>query len=403
MARRFPGTVGFDTDEHKVQHLVAGNDRNGEVSRGELIESGLHMTARVEDLADADFFIIAVPTPIDRSKRPDLGPVRAATRTVGRVLRRGAIVVYESTVYPGVTEDICGPLLEEESGLRCGVDFTLGYSPERINPGDLEHRFETIVKVVSGQDEKTREIVAGVYGAVVPAGVHRASSIKVAEASKVIENIQRDLNIALMNELAVIFDRLGLDTSEVLAASATKWNFLRFCPGLVGGHCIGVDPYYLTSKAEEVGINPQVILAGRRINDGMGVFVAQRTIKHLIHAGRPVQGARVAVLGLCFKENVRDVRNSRVPDIVHELGEYGVKVLVHDPLASPEVAHEEYGIELVGEEDLTRLDAVILAVAHRPLVPLALSLARRPTPVVIDVKAALAPAELPGEVRYWRL
>jgi UDP-N-acetyl-D-glucosamine/UDP-N-acetyl-D-galactosamine dehydrogenase len=403
MAKRFPGTVGFDTNEAKVKHLGDGDDRNGEVSRGELAASSLQMTSQVADIADANFYIVAVPTPIDRAKHPDLGALRTASRTVGGALKRGDIVVFESTVYPGVTEEVCGPILAETSGLRCGVDFTLGYSPERINPGDLEHTFETIVKVVSGQDAATLAVVADVYGSVVTAGVHRASSIKVAEASKVIENIQRDLNIALMNELALIFDRLDIDTAEVLAASGTKWNFLRFAPGLVGGHCIGVDPYYLTSKAEEVGIHPQVILAGRRINDSMGTFVAQRTIKQLILAGRSIQGARVAVLGLAFKENVRDVRNSRVPDIVHELQDYGITVLVHDPLAYAEVAHEEYGIELVKETDLTDLDAVILAVPHRVLLPLAHVLARRPTPVVIDVRAALVPAELPIEVRYWRL
>ena len=403
MARRFKSTVGFDINEHKMKHLAAGDDLNGEVTPRELAESSLRLTSRVADIAAANFYIVAVPTPIDRAKHPDLGALRAASRTVGGVLKRGDIVVFESTVYPGVTEDVCGPILAAESGLRCGVDFTLGYSPERINPGDLEHTFETIVKVVSGQDAATLAIVADVYGAVVTAGVHRASSIKVAEASKVIENIQRDLNIALMNELAVIFDRLGIATAEVLAASGTKWNFLRFQPGLVGGQCIGVDPYYLTSKAEEVGIHPQVILAGRRINDGMGTYIAQRTIKQLIHAGRSIQGARIAVLGLAFKENVRDVRNSRVPDIVHELQDYGVTVLVHDPLAYAEVAHEEYGIEIVEAAALTDLDAVILAVAHRELVPLAYELARRPTPVVVDVKAVLVPAELPDGVRYWRL
>ena len=403
MARRFPGTVGFDIDQRKVQQLAAGDDRNGEVAAAELTGSGLRLTADLADLADCDFYIVAVPTPIDRAKRPDLGPVCAASRLVGGLLKKGDIVVYESTVYPGVTEEVCGPLLTATSGLRCGHDFKLGYSPERINPGDLEHRFETIVKVVSGQDPATLDIVADVYAAVVTAGVHRASSIKVAEASKVIENIQRDLNIALMNELALIFDRLGLDTTEVLAASATKWNFLRFSPGLVGGHCIGVDPYYLTAKAEEVGINPQVILAGRRINDGMGAYVAQRAIKEMILAGRPIRGARVAVLGLAFKENVRDVRNSRVPDIIHELREYGVTTLVHDPLAAPDIARHEYDIELLPESALTELDAVILAVSHRQLIPLARQLAARPTPVIVDVKAALDPAELPQGVRYWRL
>ena len=403
LARVFPGTIGFDISSARVEQLRAGVDVSGEVARAELEGAALALTDDVEQLRAADFFIVAVPTPIDASNRPNLEPLRSASRLVGSVLRPGGIVVYESTVYPGVTEDICGPILAETSGLACGREFFLGYSPERINPGDKEHTFEKITKVVSGQDAATLDVVAGVYGAVVRAGVHRASSIQVAEASKVIENTQRDINIGLMNELAVIFDRLGIDTTEVLAAAGTKWNFLRFTPGLVGGHCIGVDPYYLTTKAEELGINPQVILAGRRINDSMGEFVARATVKQLGRGGHAISGARVGVLGLTFKENVRDTRNSKVPDVVAELREYGCEVLVHDPMADPSDARHEYGIELVAAEALTDLAALIFAVPHAGLDALALEIAARPTPVLIDVKAALDRDALPEGVRYWRL
>lgn len=403
MARAFPGTIGFDISEKKVAALRSGRDENGEIDGVELVASGLEITANPAALAQADFYIVTVPTPIDQGRRPDLEPLCKATRTVARVLARGDLVVFESTVYPGVTEQVCGPILADLSGLRCGEDFKLGYSPERINPGDRQHTFEKIVKVVSAQDEEALARVAAVYGAVVEAGIHRASSIQVAEACKVIENVQRDLNIALMNELAVIFDRLDIDTQEVLAAAGTKWNFLRFLPGLVGGHCIGVDPYYLTAKAEEVGINPQVILAGRRINDSMGEFVAQRTVKQMILSGTDIRAARVAVLGLSFKENVRDIRNSRVPDIVATLCEYGLTVLVHDPLADAGDAWAEYGIELVGRDQLVRLNAVILAVPHRGLDRLALELIQGGTPVLADVKCALEPTQIPLGVRYWRL
>jgi UDP-N-acetyl-D-galactosamine dehydrogenase len=312
--------------------------------------------------------------------------------------------VYESTVYPGVTEDVCGPILERASGLRCGVDFKLGYSPERINPGDAEHSFENVVKVVSGQDAESLEVVARVYGAVVKAGVHKASSIKVAEAAKVIENTQRDLNIALMNELAMIFDRLDIDTIEVLDAAATKWNFVRFTPGLVGGHCIGVDPYYLTSKAEEVGIHPQVILAGRRINDSMGVFVAHQTIKQLNLAGRNLARARIGLYGLTFKENVGDVRNSRVPTIVDELRSFGAEVVVFDPLADRREAESEYGITLVDKSALAGVDAFILAVAHRGFEGVVRDVIDSgPPAVVVDVKSAIDRAAGPQSVRMWRL
>ncbi len=401
MARRFPHTIGFDIDEAKVERLRRGVDITGEVEREALEASGLRMTADPADLAAADFFIVAVPTPIDDAKSPDLGPVRAASRTVGAALNKGDVVVYESTVYPGVTRDVCGPILEEVSGLVCGEDFKLAYSPERINPGDKEHTFERIVKVVSGQDEPTLDLVADVYGSVVDAGVHRAASLEVAEASKVIENIQRDLNIAFMNELSIIFDRLGIHTWDVLKAAGTKWNFRRFHPGLVGGHCIGVDPYYLTTRAAQVGITPQVILAGRRINDGMGAFVAQRTIKQLILAGRPIHGARVGVLGLTFKENVPDLRNSRVPDIIGELEDYGVEVVVHDPMAPPDEARHEYGLELRAIDQLGQLDAVVYAVPHRGLDEAARELGRS-VAVFVDVRARFDAATFP-EARYWRL
>jgi UDP-N-acetyl-D-glucosamine/UDP-N-acetyl-D-galactosamine dehydrogenase len=402
-AEVFPNTVGFDIAEGRVAELKRFDDRTGEVPTERLAACGLTVSDDAESLRGCDFFVVTVPTPIDLDKRPDLGAVRSATRCVGRFLKPGAVVVYESTVYPGVTEDICGPLLEEVSGLRCGVDFTLGYSPERINPGDREHSFERITKVVSGQDEATLELVASVYGAVVKAGVHRAPSIKVAEAAKVIENTQRDLNIALMNELSIIFDRLGIDTLDVLAAAGTKWNFVKFTPGLVGGHCIGVDPYYLTARAEQVGVHPQVILAGRRINDGMSEHVAQRTIKQLIGAGVNVSTARVAVVGVTFKENIHDTRNSRVPAIVHELRSFGVEVVTWDPWADAgEVAHE-YSVTM--SDDLHgAFDAVVLAVPHRGMVERVQELLAEPRArVLVDVKGAFPKAGVPPHVRYWRL
>ncbi|MCX7804630.1 MAG: nucleotide sugar dehydrogenase [Planctomycetota bacterium] len=406
LARKFPGTVGYDCNESKIADLRKGKDRTGEHSEGEILGSGLTLTSNPRDMRGCTFFIVAVPTPVDAQKRPDLRAVIGASETVGKVLRRGSVVVYESTVYPGVTEEICGPVLERASGLRRGADFKLGYSPERINPGDREHTLERIVKVVAGEDAETLDRVAAVYSAVIPAGIHRAPSIKVAEAAKVIENTQRDLNIALMNELALIFDRMGLRTRDVLAAAATKWNFLPFKPGLVGGHCIGVDPYYLTSKAEELGYHPQVILAGRRINDGMGMFVAQKTVKLMGRNGRKIKGARVGILGVTFKENIRDVRNSRVPDIVAELKEFGAVSVVHDPMADPEEVEREYGFRTVGWKGLGRLDALILAVAHRQYLemPVGRLLAPlKPGGVVVDVKSALDPAAVPRRFEYWCL
>ena len=358
-------TIGFDINEKRIAELKAGHDCTGEALPAELLEADILYTNMIEELRLADFHIVAVPTPVDSAKRPDLSLLIRASETVGRALKKGDIVVYESTVYPGVTEDECAPVLERVSGLKCGVDFKLGYSPERINPGDKEHTFSKITKVVSGQDAETLEIVAQVYESVVTAGVYRASSIKAAEAAKVIENTQRDLNIALMNELAIIFDRMGIDTNDVLDAAGTKWNFLKFKPGLVGGHCIGVDPYYLTHKAEQLGYIPQVILAGRRINDDMGRFIAQRTIRELIHDGNCILGSTVTVLGITFKENCPDIRNSKVIDVIRELQDYGVNVQVHDPLADPAEVKHEYGIDLVPFEELEPASAVVAAVPHQ--------------------------------------
>jgi UDP-N-acetyl-D-galactosamine dehydrogenase len=356
--------IGFDIDERKMAKLRNGMDVTGELTSEQLAATHIDYTTDPARLAEAKFLIVTVPTPIDDNNKPDLRPIESASRTIGANLAKGSIVVYESTVYPGVTEEIAVPILEQASGLKCGIDFKVGYSPERINPGDKVHTVDKIIKVVSGQDAETLETVAQVYKMVVTAGVHRAASIKVAEAAKVIENTQRDLNIALMNELALIFGRMGISTRDVLAAAGTKWNFLPFTPGLVGGHCIGVDPYYLTYKAEAIGYNPQVILAGRRINDGMGKHVAEQTVKKLIMHDKAVKGARVLILGLTFKENCPDIRNTRVIGIVNELREYGVAVLVHDPMANPDEAQHEYGLDLVDLETLAPVDGVVWAVAH---------------------------------------
>ena len=400
--------IGFDINKAKIAELQKGHDRTGEVSGAELKATDVQYTFQPSDLKAADFIIVAVPTPINEALQPDLTALRKSSELIGANLSPGSIVVFESTVYPGATEEVCQPILEQSSGMKCGVDFKLGYSPERINPGDKEHTLETIIKVVSAQDDASREIVANTYELVVKAGIHRASSIKVAEAAKVIENTQRDLNIALMNELALIFHRLGIDTKSVLEAAGTKWNFLKFSPGLVGGHCIGVDPYYLTSKAESVGYHPQVILAGRRINNGMGKFVAEQTMKRLSELARPVNDLKVAVLGLTFKENVPDLRNSRVPDIINELREYGVQVMVHDPIARSEEAVEEYGIHLSKWDDLREIDGIIVAVAHRGYADMGLQKLLKPLRsqregVVIDVKCLLDEAKLPKTLKYWRL
>jgi UDP-N-acetyl-D-galactosamine dehydrogenase len=404
-ARRFEDTVGFDISEARVAALTENDDWTGEATKAELRESTLKLSSDPADLRGCTFFVVAVPTPIDSDRRPDLGPLLSATRVVGSALAPGGVVVYESTVYPGVTEEQCGPLLAETSGLRQSIDFKLGYSPERINPGDKLHTFEKIIKVVSGEDAETLSRVARTYEAVVDAGVHRASSIKVAEAAKVIENTQRDLNIALMNELALIFDRMGIRTQDVLEAAGTKWNFLRFTPGLVGGHCIGVDPYYLTAKAEALGYHPEVILAGRRINDDMGRYVAQRTIKLLREQDHAIKGARIGVIGLTFKENVPDLRNSRVPDIIDELREYGIDPIVHDPTASGEEALREYGIELRPFDALKDLDAVILAVPHQDSLDQLDRIVSsvREGGVFIDVKSLICADDLRSDLRYWSL
>jgi UDP-N-acetyl-D-glucosamine/UDP-N-acetyl-D-galactosamine dehydrogenase len=402
--------VGYDISEKKISELRRGFDATGEMSRDDLASTRVDYTMEPARLREARFIIVTVPTPIDAHRSPDLRPVISSSTAIGRNLSPGSIIVYESTVYPGVTEEICVPILEKESGLKCGRDFKVGYSPERINPGDKVHTIDKIVKVVSGQDAETLETVAEVYEMVVSAGVYRASSIKVAEAAKVIENTQRDLNIALMNELAIIFNRMDIPTRDVLEAAGTKWNFLRFTPGLVGGHCIGVDPYYLTYKAEEIGYNPQVILAGRRINDGMGKYVAEMTVKKMIQADKAVKGARVLVLGLTFKENVPDIRNSKVVDILRELEEYEIETLVHDPMADPEEARHEYGIDLVRLEDVGDVDAIVWAVSHEAfsnLTPRRLKeicCNGNRNGVVMDVKSALRRSEVEEEgLVYWSL
>ena len=401
-------TIGFDRDERKIARLRERNDVTGEVSSEEFISAKrLQCTADASALREADFLIIAVPTPVDPAHRPDLSLLLGACETAGRHMKRGAIVIVESTVYPGCTEEDCVPVLERASGMRWKDDFNVGYSPERINPGDKEHRLASITKVVSGDTPDTLERVAKLYERVALAGVHRASSIRVAEAAKVIENTQRDLNIALMNELAIIFNRMGIDTAEVLRAASTKWNFVRFHPGLVGGHCIGVDPYYLTHKAETLGYHPEVILAGRRINDGMAAFVACMAVKRLAQAGFTVRGAKAIVAGLAFKENVPDLRNSKVADLITELRNHGLEVHVHDPVVDAEEAVHEYGIQLEPWEKLPRAELVVLAVAHRallarPLSDYAAKAARGA--VFVDVKSRFEPAALSAAgFTSWRL
>ena len=357
--------IGFDLNQKKIELYQNGIDPTREVGNEAIAACAVDFTSDAERLREAKFHIVAVPTPVNPDHTPDLTPVEGASRILGQNLTKGSVVVFESTVYPGVTEEICVPILEKESGLTCGVDFKIGYSPERINPGDKVHRLETITKIVSGMDEETLDTVAKVYELVVAAGVHRAQSIKVAEAAKVIENSQRDINIAFMNELSIIFNKMGIDTKSVLAAAGTKWNFLKFFPGLVGGHCIGVDPYYLTYKAEQLGYHSQIILSGRRINDDMGKYVAESLVKNLIKADIPVKGARVIILGFTFKENCPDTRNTKVIDIVKELQEYGIFPLITDPVADYAEAEREYGITFAKEEELKDADAVILAVSHK--------------------------------------
>ena len=401
-------TVGFDLSEKKIAAYRNFLDPTGEVSQAELkAASGLRLTTDAADLANADFVVVAVPTPVDQAHQPDFGPLLSASETVGKNLKRGATVVFESTVYPGATEEVCVPVLERYSGLQWRRDFFVGYSPERINPGDKEHSLTRIIKVVSGDSPETLERVAEVYSSIIAAGVHRASSIKVAEAAKVIENTQRDLNIALINELALIFHKIGIDTSEVLEAAGSKWNFLQFRPGLVGGHCIGVDPYYLTHKADMLGYHPQVILAGRRINDGMGKYVADQTVKLMIQAGSSVKGAAVNVLGLTFKENCPDLRNSRVIDVIRELSAFGARVHVHDPVADPAEALHEYGLTLTPWEELPRADAMVCAVAHHALKQRSMDdVAAKlgPNGVYVDVKSQADVAALRAHgIQVWRL
>lgn len=403
--------IGFDVNEHKIDLYKKGIDPTNEVGNETIAKCAVEFTSDETKLREAKFHIVAVPTPVNSDHTPDLSPVEGASHVVGRNLTKGSIVVYESTVYPGVTEDICVPILEQESGLKCGVDFKIGYSPERINPGDKVHRLETIVKIVSGMDAETLEEVANIYSLVAKAGVHRAESIKVAEAAKVIENSQRDINIAFMNELSIIFNKMGIDTKSVLEAAGTKWNFLKFQPGLVGGHCIGVDPYYLTYKAEELGYHSQIILSGRRINDDMGKYVVESLVKKLIMADIPIKNAKIAILGFTFKENCPDTRNTKVIDIVHELAEYGIKPVIVDPAADAEEAKRLYGLEFDSMDAVKNMDAVILAVQHDEFKNLTMKeidsfypAGSEKKKVLVDIKGILDRKEFEnaGYV-YWRL
>ena len=403
--------IGFDISKEKVELYKKGVDPTKEVGDDVIKATTVEFTADETKLKEAKFHIVAVPTPVNSDHTPDLRPVESASRTVGRNLTEGSIVVFESTVYPGVTDDICIPILEKESGLKCGRDFKVGYSPERINPGDKVHRLETIVKVVAGMDEESLDDIAKVYELVVDAGVHRAASIKVAEAAKVIENSQRDINIAFMNELSIIFNKMDIDTNEVLEAAGTKWNFLKFSPGLVGGHCIGVDPYYLTYKAEQMGYHSQIILSGRRINDDMGKYVVENLVKNLIKADVPVKDAKVAILGFTFKENCPDTRNTRVIDIVNELKEYGIAPMIADPEADAEEANHEYGITFNSIEEVNQMDAVIVAVGHDQFMNLEqndfnkmFKQAENGNKVLLDIKGVLNRKEYEAAgYRYWRL
>ena len=400
--------IGFDINKEKVKAYKEGIDVTNEVGNKSLRETTAFLTSNEEELKKAKFHIIAVPTPINPDKTPNLDAVIEANKIVGRNLVKCSIVVYESTVYPGVTEDICVPILEKESGLRCGIDFKIGYSPERINPGDRVHRLEKIKKVVSGMDEETLDIIAKVYGLIIEAGIYKAESIRVAEAAKVIENAQRDINIAFMNELSIIFNKLGIDTQAVLRAANTKWNFLQFTPGLVGGHCIGVDPYYLTYKAEQIGYHSQIILAGRKINDDMGKYVAENTLKLLIKADRQIKGCKVLVMGITFKENCPDIRNSKVIDIINEFKKYGIKVKVVDPLAEESEVQREYGIKLSKLEDVTDVDVVVFAVPHEKFKDITLKdlskIYRDYKLVLIDIKGMFDRKEAEDlNYLYWRL
>jgi UDP-N-acetyl-D-glucosamine/UDP-N-acetyl-D-galactosamine dehydrogenase len=404
LARKFEDVVGFDVSNRRIESLKSGHDWTGELSDDDLAASSLRLSGDADDLKLASFLIVTVPTPIDADNRPDLEPIRSACRLIAPRLNKGAIIVFESTVYPGVTDDVCGPLLEELSGLKRGADFKLGYSPERINPGDKVHRLESITKIVAAEDAESLERVKTVYGSIIEAGLHIAPSIKVAEAAKVIENTQRDINIALINEISVIFDLMGIRTSDVLHAAGTKWNFLPFTPGLVGGHCIGVDPYYLTTAAEKLGYRPEVILAGRRLNDDMGARIGRKLVKLLIQQDQKVSGCKVGIVGLTFKEDVPDLRNSKVPDIIKELREYGIEPIVCDPHANPQEAVHEYGITLVDPAVFQKLDALIVAVPHKAsAMDSAKAMAMtREGGVVIDIKSVLHPNDIVDRI-YWSL
>lgn len=403
--------IGFDLNQGKIDLYKNGIDPTNEVGSETIKSTTVQFTSVETKLKEAKFHIVAVPTPVKPDHTPDLSPVKSASKILGRNLLRGSIVVFESTVYPGVTEEICVPILENESGLKCGIDFKVGYSPERINPGDKVHRLETIIKVVSGMDAESLDTIAKVYELVVSAGVHRAESIKVAEAAKVIENSQRDINIAFMNELSIIFSKMGIDTQAVLKAAGTKWNFLNFCPGLVGGHCIGVDPYYLTYKAEQLGYHSQIILSGRRINDDMGKYVAENLIKILIKADIPIKNAKIAILGFTFKENCPDTRNTRVIDIVNELKEYGISPLIADPVADPKEAKDEYGIELISMDSIKNLDTLVIAVGHsifldipKDSIKKLFKNAPNENKVIMDIKGLLNKKEYESlGYKYWRL
>ncbi len=401
--------IGFDINRDKVKRYQNGEDPTNEIGTDRLAKvKSIMYSADERELQRAKFHIVAVPTPVGKNNVPNLRPVEGASEVLGRNLTKGSIVVYESTVYPGVTEDVCVPILERESGLKCGVDFKVGYSPERINPGDKVNTVENIVKIVSGQDEETLNTIAEVYELVIKAGVHRAASIKVAEAAKVIENSQRDVNIAFMNELSIIFDKMGIDTKDVLDAAGTKWNFLKFTPGLVGGHCIGVDPYYLTYKSEEMGYISQLILSGRRINDSMSRFVAEKTIKKMIESDVKIKGAKILVMGLTFKENVPDLRNSKIVDVINELKDYGVEVIVNDPVAEKADAKNEYGIDLIDMTKISEVDAVILAVNHNEykklkIKDLKMLYKNTKRPVLMDIKGILNKVEFEKEFNYWRM
>lgn len=404
--KAFPSVIGFDVNPHRIDELRRAHDRTGELNADALGECTVRFTCAAADLRSASVFVVTVPTPIDESHNPDLTPILGACDTVGAAMRSGAAVVFESTFYPGLTESVCVPRLESRSGLVWKKDFAVGYSPERINPGDREHRIDSIVKVVAGDGPETLDRLTALYARIVSAGIHRAPSIAVAEAAKVIENTQRDVNIALMNELAIIFDRLGLRTADVLAAAATKWNFMRFTPGLVGGHCIGVDPYYLTARAEQVGYQPHVILSGRRVNDGMGGYVADRLVQLVLSTCGYGRAPRVGILGVTFKEDVPDIRNSRVPDIVSRLHEYGAVSLIHDPLADRAETEAEYGIALTDLTAFTDLDALVLAVPHRAYLEAdigGLMEMLRPSAVLVDVKSVLDPGAVRDGVAYWSL